>query len=195
MHRQNQVCGDDQIASLVEMLGADEVSGLRHLDEMLRAFADDPRLHFLKGSFLAGNGDYRSAIAAVRHAVDLAPDFDLARFQLGFLLLTSNEPYAAQEAWGPLHGLPREAYLRVFVESLCHLIRDEFDDARASLAKGIALNQDNAPLNRDMRLLLDQIAAGHSGAPTSAETATFAEEPMSAAQLLLQQAAFKATRH
>lgn len=195
MHEQNLLCADEQIASLIEMLDTEEHSGLRRLDEALIAFASDPRLHFLKGSFLAGNGDYPAAIASVRRAVDLAPGFDLARFQLGFLLLTSDEPYAAQEAWGPLHGLAREAYLRVFTEGLCHLIREEFDDAMASLAKGITLNQDNALLNRDMRLLLDQIAARQSGAPASSDMMISAEQPMSAAQLLLQQAALKATRH
>lgn len=190
-----QLCADDQITSLVDLLGADEIAGTRRLEEMLTAYPGDPRLHFLHGSFLAGNGDYGAAVRVIRRAVDLAPDFDLARFQLGFLLLTSNEPYAAQEAWGPLHGIARDNYLRIFVEGLCHLIRDEFDQASALLAQGISANHDNLPLNADMQLLIDQIAARPLATSETSEAQGFADEPVSAAQMLLQHAALKATRH
>jgi hypothetical protein len=119
---------------------------------------------------LAGNEDFVGARASTRRAVDLAPDYAVARFQLGFLLLTSGEPHAAQEAWGPLHGLPRQNCLRSFVEGLCHLIRDEFVDAISSLEKGIAANHENPPMSRDMHLIIEELhrkIAGHQGGVTS----------------------------
>jgi hypothetical protein len=123
----------------------------------------------------------------MRRAVDLAPDYAIARFQLGFLLLTSGEPHAAQEAWGPLHALPESNYLNIFVRGLCHLIRDEFDDTVRLLQEGIDRNTENAPMNADMQLIIDEVrrkqAAGGIGAAVSA------------VDQLLQQSALRSTRH
>jgi tetratricopeptide (TPR) repeat protein len=153
---------------------------------VMREFPDDPRLHFLHGSLLAGNKDYQRARIAMRKAVDLAPDFGIARFQLGFLLLTSGEPHAAQEAWGPLFGLADDEPLRLFARGLSHMIRDEFAEAIDHLERGIARNSENLPLNRDMQLIIDELKAKEP-----AEDG----EMLSAASLLLRQTAFKPTRH
>ena len=124
----------------------------------------------------------------MRHAVDLAPDYAIARFQLGFLLLTSGEPHAAQEAWGPLYALSTDNYLRLFVLGLCHLIRDEFADAIRVLQDGIALNRNNPAMNRDMKLIIDEVRAkiNEQGG---------GETPVSSVDFLLQQAALKSTKH
>ncbi len=184
--RMTALCPDGRMTALLAAAGRDAAGGLRELEILLIEFPGDPRLHFLKGSLLAGRQDYAGARAAMRHAVDLAPDFAVARFQLGFLLLTSGEPHAAQEAWGPLHGLPRDSYLRIFVEGLGHLIRDEFGDAVRLLPDGIARNGKNQPMNRDMQLIVDEVrrkqAEGGSG-------------PISSVDFLLQQSALKSTRH
>jgi hypothetical protein len=137
---------------------------------------------------LAGRGNYRAAWAAMRRAVDLAPDYVIARFQLGLLELTSGEPIAAQETWGPLHGLPRDNFVRLFVEGLCHLIRDEFAGAVRCLQDGIALNGENAPMNRDMQLVIDEIHFKQANGKTG-------EPAVSSVDLLLQQAAFKSRKH
>jgi hypothetical protein len=120
--------------------------------------------------------------------VDLAPDYAIARFQLGFLLLTSGESHAAQEAWGPLHALPADNYLRLFVMGLCHLIRDEFNDVINVLQDGMARNRDNPAMNRDMQLIIDEVRAKLSGQDRGTA-------PISSVDFLLQQAAMKATRH
>ena len=153
------LASQDALNMLVQTIGKDPRKGMRELDGMLVDFPRDARLHFLKGSLLAGNEDYQAARAAMRRAVDLAPDYAVARFQLGFLLLTSGEPHAAQEAWGPLHALPPDNFIRIFVDGLCHLIRDEFDEAVRRLQDGIARNREIAPMNRDMQLLIDEIRA------------------------------------
>jgi tetratricopeptide (TPR) repeat protein len=159
---------------------------MEQLEALLTAYPQDARLHFMKGSLLAGSEDYAAARVSMRRAVDLAPDFAVARFQLGFLLLTSGEPYPAQEAWGPLHALPKNHYLRLFVDGLCHLIRDEFEDTIRMLEAGIAGNSENLPMNRDMQLIINEV---RSKLGASQDTAT------SSVDQLLQQAAFKGTRH
>ncbi|HEY0959828.1 MAG TPA: hypothetical protein VGE05_11245 [Novosphingobium sp.] len=180
------------MAALVMTLQQDEQEGIAQLDELVDRFRDDARLHFLKGSMMAGHKDYAGARKAMRRAVDLAPDFAIARFQLGFLLLTSGEPWAAQEAWGPLHALPKGHYLLDFVHGLGHLIQDEFANAIVELERGIEANQENLPLNKDMRLIIDEIRlrdlAGNDRGPDENST-------VSSAQALLQQASLRSTRH
>lgn len=180
------LCPDDRIGDLLGAMNSDPEAGMRKLDQLLSGYPEDPRLHFLKGSMLAGREDYEGAKIEMRRAVDIAPDFAVARFQLGFLLLTSGQPYPAQEAWGPLYALPSEHFLRHFVNGLCHLIRDEFDETIRDLEKGIAANRENEPMNRDMQLIIDEVRAKLQDPRGGA---------VSSVDLLLQQAALKGTRH
>ena len=186
------LCPEPELTTLLEQMTSDEANAMRCLAVLLAEYEDDPRLHFLEGSLFAEQRDYSAARDAMRRAVDLAPDFAIARFQLGFLLLTCGEPHAAQEAWGPLHGLPQDNYLRIFVTGLCHLIRDEFDDAVARLGEGISRNDENPALNNDMQMIVDEI---HRKPRQSGGGDTGGDAPLSPAQLMLQQASFKATRH
>jgi len=128
------------------------------LDEALLEFPDDARLLFLHGSHLVGAGRLIEGHAAMARAVTLAPDFAIARFQLGLLHLTSGEANEALEAWARLDRLSDGHYLRHFVDGLRALIRDDFQATIAKLRAGIALNTENEPLNHDMRLLIDQCA-------------------------------------
>jgi tetratricopeptide (TPR) repeat protein len=175
-------CPDERLAALAQMIGENAAGGA--IDAALAEHPDDARLYFLKGSVLAGDGDFAAARTALRRAVDLAPDYAIARFQLGFLLLTSGEGHAAQEAWGPLFGLAGDNPLRLFASGLAALARDDFAAAARLLKEGMARG-DNAALNRDMGLILEKLG----------EVAATGASPSSSVDLLLQQAAFKATRH
>jgi tetratricopeptide (TPR) repeat protein len=181
-----RLCPEDKITSLLSLLNEDGDRGFKDLERLLADFPNDPRLHFLKGSLLAGKEDYAAARVSMRRAVDLAPEYAVARFQLGFLLLTSGEPFPAQEAWGPLHALPADHHLHLFVEGLCHLIRDEFKDAVRLLERGIDANKENQPMNRDMQLIIDEIHDRVSGSGAGAA---------SSVDFLLQQAALRKTKH
>jgi len=166
------LCPDDILSALVTTIVADVARGMQHIEELLGQHPLDPRLHFLKGALLAGGRDYVNARVAMRRAVDIAPNYAVARFQLGFLLLTMGEPFAAQEAWGPLHGLPADHYLYLFVKGLCHLIRNEFEDAAVCLQSGIDRNREIPAVNQDMRGIIEQIrgrpnTGGHEDAPVS----------------------------
>ena len=171
------LCSDKDLAELVQNIAQDDLHDLQHIDALLARYPEDPRLHFMKGSVLAGKHRPIEAHAALSKAVDLAPDFALARYQLGFFELTSGEADNALSTWGPLLMLPADNYLRVFVEGLTHLIRDEFDDAIVMMRKGIGLNQDNMPMNHDITLLITEcerlrankgLASGEEGDAQSA---------------------------
>lgn len=181
--RSSTHCPDVRMSALMAAIGVDASRGMHDLDNVLHEYPLDARLHFLKGSLLAGAQDFTNARLSMRQAVDLAPDYHIARFQLGFLLLTSGEPHAAQEAWGPLHSLSRDNYLHVFVKGLCHLIKDEFAEATEILRDGIARNSENPAMNSDMQLILDQIRDKSSGSGRGDQT--------SSVDFLLQQAALK----
>jgi tetratricopeptide (TPR) repeat protein len=161
------LCSDDELEAVMAAV-ADGRDDLVPLDRLLAAYPDEPRLHFLRGSVLAGIGRSIEALAALKQAVALAPDFAIARFQLGFFQLTSGEPADALSSWGPLALLPADHYLRLFVGGLTYLIRDEFVEALAQLRAGIAANVENPPLNRDMQLIVDRVSGLDGGAPSAA---------------------------
>ena len=189
--------------TLVAQLQRDEGGGLAQLGELLLRWPLDPRLHFLQGSVLAGQQRYDEGRRAMARAVEIAPDYALARFQLGFLDLTSGRALDAIAVWTPLVGLPQDEPLRVLAEGLMNLANDRFSEARRLLALGMELNRAVPLINADMQLILDQIeglpdgpavAEPASGPPTAPE----GEAPASAVHLLLQQSRFKddsGTRH
>lgn len=151
------LCADAELQALMVAMQSDDRDDLQRADQLIGQYPDDPRLHFLRGSILASIGRPIEALASLKQAVAIAPDFAIARFQLGFFQLTSGEAVDALTTWGPIALLPEGHYLRFFVGGLTHLIRDEFDDAVARLNEGIAVNDENPALNGDMQLIIAQI--------------------------------------
>lgn len=154
----DQLATDEEIGELVTALEDPGLDDLPALERMLSRYPDDPRLHFMRGSVLAGQARPIEAHAAMVRAVELAPGFRIARYQLGFFELTSGEADRALSTWGPLLAGPADDYLRVFVEGMTQLIRDEFSAATKTFERGIVLNNENEPLNSDIRLLMGQIS-------------------------------------
>jgi Flp pilus assembly protein TadD len=185
-----KLCDDQTLQELALAIQSGAKDEIQRIDRLIIEYPDDGRLHFLRGSLLAGIGRLIEALSALRRAVELVPDMAIARFQLGFFLLTSGEAAEALSVWGPLALLPDSHYLRLFVGGLTHLIRDEFADASRLLEEGIAANEENPALNGDMTLLLQQIA----NLRTPAGTAD-GDEEISATSMLLGQFAPARTTH
>ena len=105
---------------------------------------------------MAGEGDLLNAHRFLSRAVELAPDFHIARFQLGFFQLTSGESNSALKTWAPLDALPDDHYLKLFSAGLRNLTRDEFAECVELLYFGIKNNIENLPLNNDMKLIIER---------------------------------------
>lgn len=182
-----QQCPDDEMARLLEAIRSDSSDELAVVEPMIDAYPEDARLHFLRGSILAGAGRPIEAHASLSRAVALAPDFALARFQLGFFELTSGEAARALATWEALDTLPEGHYLGRFVAGLRHLVRDEFAAAIAALREGIAVNTENVPLNRDMQLIIDECTPLAPAQPSAAGETPEEQEEASATSVLLGQ--------
>ena len=179
------LCPTDEIEALTRVLSAG--GGVADVDAVVGRYPGDPRLHFLRGSVLAGERRYGEGRAAIRHPVELAPGFTIARFQLGFLEFTSGEPDLAAQTWAPLAELPAGDALRLFSEGLMRLPADDVEGAVIRLREGMAANAENPPLNRDMQMLIDELTRPPAD-PAKAEP-----EPVSETQMLLRQ--FGGTKH
>jgi tetratricopeptide (TPR) repeat protein len=161
------LCDENELQELMTAMQSDDRDEMIRMDRLIAAHPEDPRLHFLRGSVLASIGRPIEALSSLKKAVELAPDFAIARFQLGFFQLTSGEAVDALATWGPIVLLPEGHYLRSFVGGLTHLIRDEFDETVLRLNEGIATNEENPALNRDMQLIIDQVVEIQRTAPPS----------------------------
>ena len=95
------LCDDETMQQLIEAMQTEQ-NQVERVDALLAKFPEDARLHFLRGSMLVGLGRLIEAHHALSRAVALAPDFEIARFQLGFFQLTSGEAENALETWGRL---------------------------------------------------------------------------------------------
>lgn len=179
-----QLCPDGPLAEAVQILQASDEQGLAKIAVLLSQYPADPRLHFLQGSVHAGQQRYEEGRQAMRHAIAIAPGYELARFQLGFLELTSGLATEAIDTWLPFADLPAESPFRLLSAGLGCLARDDFEECDRLLRLGIAANNEHPLINGDMQLILDEIS-GKLAPPVAHEQA--AAPPASAAHQLLQQ--------
>jgi len=127
------------------------------LARLQAAVSNDPlnaELRYLLGAELAEGGDHEHAIVELATAVKLKPALHTARFQLGLLHLTLARPTECLAAWEPLDAAEGEPCLKLFKHGMEALIRDDFRQCIDLLQRGITLNSTNAPLNRDMAMVI-----------------------------------------
>jgi tetratricopeptide (TPR) repeat protein len=146
------------------------------IEYLKRAKELDPNnaeIHHMLGAEHAQIGLFDRAIEDMSHALQLNPELDTARFQLGLLYLTSKRPTEANEIWQPLDQLDHEHSFYLLKTGLMHLARDEFKQCLSFLRRGIAANSFNAPLNKDMQRIIDDVLKVHpdDATPDASSTA------------------------
>jgi tetratricopeptide (TPR) repeat protein len=125
-------------------------------------------VHLLLGAELAQCGAIDEAESAFAEAVLSAPGWSIARFQLGLLQYTSGRASTARLTWQPLLALAPDDALRSFVQGFAALAGDRFGEAMAAFEAGIAQNTANAPLNADIRMVMQRVGGAASGPPSAA---------------------------
>jgi len=109
---------------------------------------------FLLGSEFASMGDLDKAEAAFANAVRLAPNFPLARYQLGLLQFSSGRAALGLLTWQPLLELSDTDPLPHFVNGFAALAQDQFDEALAHYEQGLQHNTQNPALSGDIEKVI-----------------------------------------
>ncbi|MFZ6781033.1 hypothetical protein ACO0LD_29715 [Undibacterium sp. Ji83W] len=117
-------------------------------------------------------GQIAESEAAYANALVLAPDFHVARFQLGLLQFTSARVAVALLTWQPLLALGDDKALKLFVMGFAHMAQDEFETAVNYFERGIVLNADIPPLNIDIQRVISEIRSLQEKSELHATTST-----------------------
>lgn len=136
--------------------------GVRAIEWFLRASAAEPGAglpQFLLGAECAALGDMAQAEAAFANATRLAPEFPMARYQLGLLQFSSGRAAMALLTWQPLLSLPDTDPLPHFVNGFTALAEDLFDEALYHYQRGLTLNTTNEALSGDIERVITGIKA------------------------------------
>lgn len=128
--------------------------------------------HFLIASEHAAAGNQPAAECAFANAVLLAPDFELARYQLGLLQFSAGRAAVALVTWQPLFGLGPHASLGRFVRAFAALAQDRLQEALALFGAGLACDELNAAVASDVR----KVTAGLRALLSSSEDGAPGEE-------------------
>jgi tetratricopeptide (TPR) repeat protein len=150
------------------------------LEQLRREVVNDPRnaeLRYLLGAEMAQQQDYDGAVMEMSAALALNPLLHVARFQLGLLHLTMARPDHSIAVLAPLENLEDTSALKHFKRGLEALIKDEFAQCIVHLRDGIALNKELEPLNRDMSMLMERVAAAMAEMNKPKEDEPAANEP------------------
>jgi protein O-GlcNAc transferase len=126
------------------------------LERAVRVAAEDADSHYLLASILETTGPRETQVSHLRKAIELRPDFELARLELITALFKSDRnAEATQLCEEGMAILPDSAELH-FYRSNLHLRADEKDLATASCRRALTLNPVLIGAQQSLsRLLLD----------------------------------------
>ena len=155
----------DQDKRFEELIGAGlSASGENRRQAALDLFAQASAVlpssgipHFLIASEHAAAGDMDAAEAAFANAVLLAPDFALARYQLGLLQFSSAGAALALLTWEPLFALPASESLGHFVRGFAALAQDRYAESFEHFAAGTEAPGVNPAVASDIRQVMEAV--------------------------------------
>lgn len=166
-------------------LALDAINQNRHADAvaMLKTLLERDANRVFATYLLAAEhaqlGMMDRAETGFRRAVELAPDFPIARFQWGQLLLAKNDLPAARAALQPLAGLPDGSALAGFAKGLIAATQEDVAEAIRQLQAGLACPQEIPALTADMQRVVGNLQAlAGGGEVASAPAAVPAAAPM-----------------
>jgi tetratricopeptide (TPR) repeat protein len=139
---------------------------MTYLEEVLQRDPRNARAMYLRAVQHAELGLTQRAVAGIKIALSIEPDLDIARFQLGLLLLFDvNQPAEAKEYLQRLCRSQNRA-LRAYAEAMIAIVDNELVLARQKLAIGLSESSPDSQLPMLMRRLFERLL---SGSATSSE--------------------------
>lgn len=136
---------------------------IEHLKCCLEVDPGNAKATYLLGAVYAQIAMYDRAALFLEQAIALNPEEYTAVFQLGLLHLTSGRSEQARVVWQGVDALDEQHFLRLFVQGLLALARDDFARCVDLLERGMAANTENDALNNDMRLIKAAVEAAVAG--------------------------------
>jgi len=133
---------------------------MMYLEEVLQREPRNARAMYLRAVQHAELGLIQRAVAGIKTALSIEPDLDIARFQLGVLLLFDiNQPAEAREYLQRLRCSPDRA-LRAYSEAMIAIVDNELTLARQKLAIGVSESSPDSQLPMLMRRLFERRLSG-----------------------------------
>lgn len=148
---------EDIAALLVSLQTLDYEQSVLKLTQLADLHDSDARVLLLLAGEHAQAGKMDLAEASFLSALQRAPDYAIARFQLGLLQFTSARPAVASVTWAPLDDLPENDPLRLFKTGFEYLALNKTAEATHAIELGMRENKSNAALNADMQKILTAI--------------------------------------
>lgn len=144
--------------SLAAMNGARDADAVVMLKTLVERTPDHAYGQYLLAAQHAQMGLMDRAESGFRAAVQLAPEFPMARFQLGQLLLLKDERQEARETLAPLQSADDSA-LSAYASALIALGDEQLALAAEHLEAGLTKPQPIPALAEDMRKLRTSLDA------------------------------------
>jgi len=139
--------------------------GLLAVNKALELNDDAPRAYFAKGAILLAQRKYDESLAAMRHVVELVPNYADGYAQFAFVLVNSGQHEEGLQAIQRARRLnPHFSQLYLYVESMALFHLERYEEAAALL---IAAVERNPAFDRAQLLLAS--AYGHMGKLEEAE--------------------------
>ena len=130
---------------------------MTYLEEVLQRQPRNARAIYLLAVQHAELGLTQRAVAGIKTALMIEPDLELARFQLGLLLMFDN--YEPVEAKGYLDRLrtSENRVLRAYAEAMIAICDNDPTLARQKLAVGLSESPPDSPLAMLMRRVFERL--------------------------------------
>ena len=138
----------------------DHHASMTYLEEVLRREPANARAIYLRAVQHAELGLTQRAVAGIKRALMLEPDLELARFQLGLLLLLDVHEPAQAKCYLERLRISPDRMLRAYAQAMIAVVNNEPALARQQLAIGIAQSSPDAPLSTLMRRLFERLLTG-----------------------------------
>lgn len=151
----------------------DHHAALNYLNAALELEPKNAAVHYFRAAEHAELGLLERAHAEMIEALELAPEMDVARFQLGLLSLQLSKLDDARNAFNSLLGTSQDMSLREFSGAYLELLDERTSNAITRLTQGLT-DCSNPALKADMERVLASLSDTTAlKNPETAEPAVF----------------------